>query len=341
VLPYSALTIPQGLAAMLAFIPRFVRELLMFRRRVSRGRPDLVVVVTAMLPTALLGARLGGAPTLVYAAEILERSFKRDPGRALFGRFVLRMTKSSSTAIVATSRAVAAQYDEADPRVSVVYPGVSPMAPGDGDGFRRKMGLELAEPCIAVLGNITFGRGQDLAIRAVALLVREFPHIGCIIAGGTLGRPLDEAYLASLHELAISVGVSERVAFVGFVDNVADVYAATDIVVNPARVPEGLGLVALEALTAGRPVVSARVGAVPEVLRDGQDALLVEPDSSAALASAISRLWWDDELRRTIIERGRERALRVFGEDQGTEAFSRVLAGALASRDGGRAGRIE
>ena len=108
VLPYWRSTIPRGLAAMLAFIPRFVRDVAMFRRHVRWGRPDLVVVVTAMLPTALLGARLGGARTLVYAAEILERSFKEDPGRALFGRLVVLLTKSSSTAIVATSRAVAA-----------------------------------------------------------------------------------------------------------------------------------------------------------------------------------------------------------------------------------------
>jgi glycosyltransferase involved in cell wall biosynthesis len=125
--------------------------------------------------------------------------------------------------------------------------------------------------------------------------------------------------------LAERLEVDDLVVFAGFVDPVADVYAAADVVVNASRVSEGLGMVALEALAAGRPVVATRVGAVTEVLRDGREALLVEPDDAAALARAIERLWTDGNLRRRLVSEGRARVLRDFPEASGVNAFSRVV----------------
>jgi hypothetical protein len=309
----------------------------MFRAHVRRTRPDLVLTVTASLPSALVGARLAGVPTLVYAAEIFRRNLIRDPTRAVLGRLLVSVTRFLAVAIVAPSRAVAAEYGDPRHGVFIVHPGISsPAATGDRKGFRLRYGLENANPCLAVVGNISSGRGQDVAIRAVSLLVREFRDVTCILAGSALGRPLDEAYLDSLQRLAMELDITDRVRFTGFIADVCDVYAAADIVVNPARVPEGFGRVALEALAAGRPVISTRVGAVPEVLRDGEDALLVEPDSPEAIASSVSRIWRDKDLRHRLIRSGQDRVLEEFDEAQGAEAFREVVVGILVSRSDSR-----
>jgi glycosyltransferase involved in cell wall biosynthesis len=65
------------------------------------------------------------------------------------------------------------------------------------------------------------------------------------------------------------------------------------------------------------------------VLRDGEDALLVEPGSPAAIASAVGRLWRDPGLRDRLVATGRERVRRLFGERQGVEGFAGVVASVL------------
>jgi glycosyltransferase involved in cell wall biosynthesis len=103
------------------------------------------------------------------------------------------------------------------------------------------------------------------------------------------------------------------------------VYAAVDVVVNPARVSEAFGRVAVEALAAGRPVVATRVGAVAEVLRPGEDALIVEPDDPHAIAAAVVRLWRDPELRHRLVASGYERVRERFREDDAARAFVAVV----------------
>jgi glycosyltransferase involved in cell wall biosynthesis len=80
------------------------------------------------------------------------------------------------------------------------------------------------------------------------------------------------------------------------------------------------------ALLAGRPVVASRIGAIPEILRDGRDALLVEPDDPGAIAAAVIRLWEDDELRSRLVASGRTRVLAEFDEDESVELFEQVVA---------------
>ena len=67
----------------------------------------------------------------------------------------------------------------------------------------------------------------------------------------------------------------------GHSSDVADLYAAADVIVNPARFNEPFGRVPFEAAIAGKPAVVTRVGAIPELLRDGESALIVEPDDPA------------------------------------------------------------
>jgi glycosyltransferase involved in cell wall biosynthesis len=132
-------------------------------------------------------------------------------------------------------------------------------------------------------------------------------------------------YERALKQLADELGVSEAVAFVGPTDRVADVYAASDIVVNPVRVEEALGRVALEALAAGRPVIATRRGAIPEVLRDGQDALLIDAEDPAAIAAAVRTLWADRALRERLVRTGRSRVAIEFDVKRSVDKFTTLI----------------
>lgn len=331
-LPYEALTFPSGARALARVASRRVREVGAFRHYLRRSRPDLLVVATAVLPAALVAARLERVPTIVEVMEVFDAGPLRTGGRRPAGAALLRLHRSLADALVCCSRRVAAQFGpRGRARVETIYPGVAPAAAGDGRAFRARLGLGPDAPLIAAVGNVTVGRGQDLLIRAMVRIGAHHPAATCVVVGATQPRGADREYRAGLERLAREQGVAGRVAFTDFVEQIADVYAAADVVVNPARFPEPFGRVAPEALLAGCPVVAANVGGVPEVLADGRDALLVRPEDPDALAGSILRLLEDHELVAQLVEAGRARILSEFSEERGADAFERLAAEVLAA----------
>ncbi len=319
VLPYAPLTFPSDPVRFGLLPVRLARETIALARHFRQAQPDVVVVVTAVVPQALLGARSAGVPVTTYAAEILTRP--------MAGAALEKLTARLATAIVCCSETLARRYRARGAAyVSTIYPGVdADTLGGDGAAFRRRHGLDHASPCVAVVGNISEGRGQDVALRALALLRLELPAAHCVIAGTTLSRSADLSYRARLDRLVEELGLREAVTFTGFVEAVGDLYAAVDVVVNPVRVQEAFGRAGIEALAAGRPVVASRIGAIPEVLSDGEDAVLVEPGDPAAIAAAVSSLWREESLRTRLVEHGRAHVLNDFSERGGVAAFREVV----------------
>jgi glycosyltransferase involved in cell wall biosynthesis len=321
-LDYEALTWPSGALGFSALGARLAHETLSFLRLLRRTRPDLAVVVTTAVPSAVLAARLARVPVIVYAAEIL----RRRPQHSTMAGGLAVLHHRLADRLVCCSDTVASQFGPGA-KVATAVPGVSADSGlGDDDGFRRLHALTNADPCVAMLGNIARGRGQDVLLRAIALLRPRFPQIQCVIAGRAVGgRRADLAYASELVRLAKELSIADVVHFVGFVENVLDLYAAADVVVNPTRFPESLGRVALEALAAGRPVVATRVGSTPNVLRHGEDALLVPPDDPDAIAGAVAELADGTELRRRLVATGRARVRAEFTEAEGTRRFLAVV----------------
>ncbi|MDQ3630415.1 MAG: glycosyltransferase family 4 protein [Actinomycetota bacterium] len=335
VLEFERLTYPGGLRALGPYAARFVTDVRAFGRVIRQVCPDLVFVVTASVPAALVAARLQRVATIVFVGEILDKGLTTSRGRSLGASATARLTAATADGIVCCSEAVARQFASRRPRLlKTIYPGVNASyADGDGARFRAMHGLTEADPCLAVIGNVTPARGQDVAIRALPALREEFPAVRCVIAGVPHPRTGDLAYRQELERLARRLGVDDVVAFVGLVDPIADLYAASDIVVNPARFNEPFGRVAIEALSAGCPVVAARVGAIPEVVRDGREALLFEAEDHEALREAVTRLQRDRRLREELVRNGRARVSATFSEDAAVEAFEDVIDRVLAVRN--------
>ena len=94
-------------------------------------------------------------------------------------------------------------------------------------------------PCVAAVGSLTEGRGQDVLIRAMPCVRR--PDCRLVIAGEPFPRPKDLAYRRYLVGLISQLRLGDSVILAGHVDEIADVYAAADVVVNPVRVNEAFG----------------------------------------------------------------------------------------------------
>jgi glycosyltransferase involved in cell wall biosynthesis len=302
---------------------RMARDVRTFRAHVRRTRPARVLVVTTALPGALAAARAEDVPALLYAGELVPTG--PGPARRLGGALVLGHARRRASAVVCCSRTVARQFEGHPAPVFVAYPPIAPHVAGDGAGLRARLGIAPDATCVAAVGSIGHARGQDILIRAVPRIQERFPDVRVVVAGAPHPRPADKRYAAELRRLARDVGVEPALAWPGHVERAGDVYAAADVVVNPTR-REAFGRVAAEALVAGRPVVATRVEAVPEILRDGVDALLVPPEDPDALAAATVRLLEDGALREQLVLAGADRVRREFSPARSLAEFSRAVA---------------
>ena len=202
-------------------------------------------------------------------------------------------------------------------RVRVVPSGVEPerfqVDTAIGTALRQEWQVPAEATLVVQLSVLETRKGHAVLLAAAARLQQEWPQLRYALCGD--GRMRD-----SLAETVI--GGALPVQFVGFRHDVAACLAAADLVVVPS-LQEGLGVAALEAMAASRPVIASRVGGLPEVVVDGTTGLLVPPGDVTALAAAIAALA-RDPVRRTVM--GRAGAARV-GE---RFTIARMAAGTLA-----------
>lgn len=196
----------------------------------------------------------------------------------------------------------------ADPnRIELVSPGVDRafFSPGDRSGARWAAALPEA-PTILFVGRIQPLKGLDVAIAALAEV--RHPDARLVVVGGASG-PDGDAELARVHELAHDLGVSDRITWVDPQPHhlLSSYYRAADVVVVPSR-SESFGLVALEAMACGIPVVASAVGGLSRLVVDCDTGLLVPMRTSTAFASAVDLLLDDPELAARMGARAAERS---------------------------------
>jgi len=129
-------------------------------------------------------------------------------------------------------------------------------------------------------------------------------------------------YENDLKELSKSLGIEDRVKFVGYVpnDELYKWYGKADIFVSPS-LAESFGMTFLEAMASGLPIVGTKVGGIPEVVIDGENGFLVKPKNSYQLKLMIEKLMMDLKLRNKMGEKSRQRARKFFGWDKITKQY--------------------
>jgi glycosyltransferase involved in cell wall biosynthesis len=181
----------------------------------------------------------------------------------------------------------------------------------------------------AVFGNV--GRLQrwkrvELAIQAMPRVVAALPGARLRVVGGPYGD-IDSGYPDELRRLAATAGVVDAVEFTGEVEDAGGEIAALDVMVHTS-LREPFGLVMVEAMLRGVPVVASDEGGPSEIVRDGVDGMLVNAEDPDALATALIELGRNPERRAALGEAGRERALANFTAARMSEQAWRVVRAA-------------
>jgi len=279
---------------------------------IRRRRIDIVHINKNTLAIhAIPAARLAGAAVIWHVRNRVSR----------FGRVGAWLVPRCSR-LVFVSESIALPFRRAFPdaagKMAVVHEGIEPSlfaARDAGAGFRATLGIEPGQPLVGTLGRFTPWKGQDDFLRAAAQVAAKHPEARFLVVGDCLSSPAeraaDETYRDNLHALASSLGISAKVIFTGFREDVPAVMNALDVFVLPSH-EEPFGIVVLEAMAAARPIVATAAGGVPDIVRDGREALLVPPRDAEAMAAAIHRLLAEPDLAAALGRAAQERVAAEF-----------------------------
>jgi len=181
----------------------------------------------------------------------------------------------------------------------------------DGSAVRRELcsGAGPDPLLIGVIGRLVPDKGGMHFLRAAARIAEEYPAARFLFAGrGTAEEALKRA--------AADLGISERVAFLGFREDVPQITAALDLSVLPSVDCDASSAVLKEAMAVGRPVVATLIGGAGEIIQDGETGLLVPPADPEALAKAMTAILRRPDHGRAMGARGQERVRSLFTRDR-------------------------
>jgi glycosyltransferase involved in cell wall biosynthesis len=179
---------------------------------------------------------------------------------------------------------------------------------------RRSLGIESDTFAVLYVGAITPEKGVVQLARAVRSVANRLPNVTLLAAGsaGLWAHIGGTNHEHEAYEHTVLAEGGDRLRMLGSVPHadLPSVYQAADVLVVPSVWDEPFGLVALDGLATGLPVIASRAGGLPETVRDGVNGLLVPPGDENAVAAAIMRLASDSDIRVRLGGAGREQALR-------------------------------
>jgi L-malate glycosyltransferase len=254
---------------------------------------------------ARIAARLIGARTLLHVHDL------NDPGAALSAlqRLVARPTDAAVCVSEAVRELTVTRYRVAPGRVRVARNGIPlEMLRAAGAAARKhvlaELGIEPGRPVLAVIGRMHPVKGHRALLAMLPEIVRSSPRALLLVIG-------DGPERAPCEALARNLGLSGHVRFLGRRGDVPRLLAAIDLVLMPSH-SEGLGLAAIEAVAAARPVIAFAAGGLPEVVVDGVNGRLVPPGDCQAFAGAVVDTLRDPG-RRLSYARGAASSAKRFG----------------------------
>ena len=194
----------------------------------------------------------------------------------------------------------------------------------DKNWFCKEFGVSKNKTVIGMISQFIPRKGHRYLIEAIPQIVTEFPHL-CVLF---LGKgPLKE----DLRVQCKNTGIEDYIRFPGFRTDIPRILPCLDVVIHPA-LKEGLGVALIQAAAAGVPIIATRVGGIPEIVRDKFNGLLINPESTEAIVSAVKELLSEPETAQRLGENGKKLVTREFSTNSMVQGNIRVYQELMSSK---------
>lgn len=282
----------------------FDKETTLLLYKLFRIEKPSIVHTHASL-SARIAARLAGVKAIVHTKHCIDADRR---GIAKFAGALIN--RRLSDRIIAVSDAVRQNIIDSgipESKIEVIYGGIEELkviSEEEKDRLRESLGIGKEDIVIGMVARLAEVKGHVYFIEAADTVLRTYKNVKFLIAGT---GPKEK----ELKELAEKKGLSDKVIFVGYVEDVGKIYNIIDINVITS-ISEALCLSLIEGMCLGKPCIGTNTGGIPEVISEGHNGLLVPVKNPEAIAGAIVKLIQNPELRRTMGEKGREIMTQKF-----------------------------
>jgi len=275
-----------------------IKSIFPMRRLLKELKPDIVHTHASL--SARISARLVGKSKIIYTRHCAYPSsafMTSGPGR-LIGRITAKLF---SDKVIAISEAVKENLTETgvpESMIKVMMNGVEPMTilnDNEKSAVRKNYNIDTGEKVAGMVGRLEPVKGHEFFIKAAKKCIDKGIKIKFIIAGSG-GIETD------LKELAENLGISDKVIFTGFLDDVSTVVNIMDVFVNASYGTEASSIAMLEAMSLGKPVIATNYGGNPYQVRNGETGVLVPIKDETALSDAITQLLDDEKTYKKFSE---------------------------------------
>lgn len=213
------------------------------------------------------------------------------------------------------------------PDISTIYYGVKPLEKANNE-VTKKLRSEYVDEdddfLIGLFGRILHSKGQYLLIEAVKLASQKGYPFKALIVGHTM----DDQYLQDLKTLVKKYKLEKQIIFTGFINNPKEIMQACDLILLTSK-EETFGLVLIEAMNVGIPVIGSNGGGTPEIIEHNKNGLLFESENALSLFENIETLYHNKKQRERLAEAGRITVQTTFTYEKHiqliTELFNKLL----------------
>lgn len=265
-------------------------------------RNDFNIVHCFGYPTIYFGVLLGflaGIPKITVAIQAL------DTWKSRTHVLLDKLLRPFITLYIADSEgarnfAIKQQGITPDKAITI-YDGVdvSSLKPTkDIHQLRKELGILNNSPIVSVVARLQDEhKGQSYFIKAIPLILKEFPDVKFLIVGDGIDRK-------KLESMAKEIGVSNKIIFAGFRTDLANIFSITDILVIPSVQWESITKTMLEAMSMELPIIATNVGDVCEVFKNKETGILINPRNSIDIANAVLYLLKNPEIAKQLGKNG-------------------------------------
>jgi glycosyltransferase involved in cell wall biosynthesis len=302
-------------------------NLLWYRRFLAEVRPDVIHVqhpLERCQYVRMLRPLEGWHTPLVVTAHSLFGEHSESTIQTLMGPNLRAADRVIAVSPHIAEQALSLGVDWSKMRVIRSGVDVDRFRPGDRGAARRTLGLDRHVPVVLFVGNLEPRKQVDILLRAVARVREQVPDVRLVVAGSGQSAGVDDQ-TARLVRLTRELDLSEIVQFVGHVEDrtLLDYYAAADVFAL-ASSSEAQGIVALEAMACGLPVVATAVGGLLGTIEGGQTGVLVPAGQPELLAERLCELLRDASLRSQLGAAARRAVERDFSWSKAVAATLEV-----------------